>query len=738
MVDPTSHESCIVNVPSVMRTAVTRLTGWVWAFAVIGLVEVHGGEAPHFEHDVLPILSRFGCNSGGCHGKAEGQNGFKLSVFGFDPDADWSAIVQEGRGRRVFPPVPDRSLLLAKASGGVPHGGGVRIGRNTASYRVLRDWVAAGVPRGDPDAPGVVELEITPSARTLTPLGEQPLRVHATYADGRRLDVTGLATFQTNDEGLATVDESGRVSVATRPGDVAIMAAFAGRVAVFRAVIPRTGPVAATTSPPAFNYIDTHVDAKLRELRIAPSGLCDDATFLRRASLDLTGTLPTADEARRFLADERPDKRARLVDELLERPEYADRWSLVWSDLLRVDRLALGHEGAAELHGWIRSQFAANRPFDEFARELLTAEGPLRDVPAGYFFKTAKTPGDMANQVAQAFLGVRIECAQCHHHPYDRWSQTDYQGMAAHFGRVGYKKTDNGEVIGPFANGRSKHPRTGEVVHAHPLDAPNPKEEPANDGRAALADWMTAPENPWFARSFVNRVWAHMTGRGLVEPVDDFRMTNPPSNPALLNALAADFVAHDFDVKHLLRTIAASRTYQLSSEPNETNADDSRNHSRAPLKRVGAEVLYDAVCSATGVPEKFEGVPAGTRAIQLWDSQVKHDFLRLFGRPVRATTCTCERSVEPSVGQVLHVLNSPAIQAKLSHVGGRLARLEQRVEDDGALVEELYLTFLTRMPTDDERTALVAFLAENSSRRRTAVEDIAWSLLNSVEFAFTR
>jgi Protein of unknown function (DUF1549)/Protein of unknown function (DUF1553) len=698
----------------------------------------------HFENDVVPILSRFGCNSGGCHGKAEGQNGFKLSVFGFDPAADWKALVSESRGRRLNPAAPDRSLLLTKASGGVPHGGGVRIKRGSAEYRTLRGWIAAGMPMGDPNAPRVVSLKVTPSERRLAMKSSQQLRVVATCSDGRQVDVTAHAKFQTNNESRAKVDEFGLVTAGDAPGEAAIMAGYMGAVDVFRTLIPQTDQNPGFSRKPGFspapvrNFIDRHVDAKLAKLNIASSGLCDDATFLRRVFLDLIGTLPTATEARAFLADKRGDKRRRLVDALLQRREFADYWALKWADVLRVDRQALGHKGAYAYYEWIRDGIAANKRYDRFVTELLTAEGPLRDAPAGYFYKVVPKPGNRASTLSQVLLGVRIECAQCHHHPFDQWSQTDYYGMQAYFTQVGFKKSLRGDVLTAVGKTVTKHPRTRAVVYAHPLGTTNPKSSPPGDRRKLLAKWMTSPANPWFAKNLVNRVWAHLLGRGIIEPVDDVRSTNPPGNPELLDALAKDFVAHGYDIHHLIRRITASRTYQLSSHANPGNERDEQNHSRQLFKRLEAEVLLDAVCQVTGVPEKFDGVPSGYRAIQLWDSHVPHEFLKLFGRPVRASACECERSAAPSVSQVLHVLNSPHLQGKLSHAGGRIARLVRRHADDGKLVDELYLTIYSRFPTKAERAATAKYLGGHKAHRQRAAEDVAWSMMNTVEFLFRR
>jgi hypothetical protein len=694
-------------------------------------------ERPYnFANDVVPLLSRFGCNSSGCHGKAEGQNGFKLSVFGFDPAGDYRALVMEGRGRRVFPAAADQSLLLRKAAGQAPHGGGIRIRQDSAEYRILHDWIAGGLRFGDDNDPHVVSITVTPRESVLGFGASEQLRVVARYSDDREVDVTGLARFQSNNEGLGTVDEAGRVTIGGTPGQVAVMASFMGEVDLFQTVIPRPGPTLSHAPLTENNFIDRLVAKKLESLNIVPSPPADDATFLRRVYLDTIGTLPTAEEARRFLGDARGDRRARLVDELLLRPEFADYWALKWADLLRVDRVALGHKGAYAFYRWIREGLAVNKPLDQFARELVTAEGPLAESPAGYFYKAVSKPGEMASTLSQVLLGVRISCAECHHHPFDRWSQTDYYGMVDFFAPLARKPSARGEMLLAASPAETKHPRTGETIQAHPLGAGMANLIPTGDRRRVLADWLVSPENRWFSRNLANRVWAHYLGRGLVEPVDDVRATNPPSNPELLEALAAHLVERRFDLRELIRAITASQVYQLASQPNETNERDEQNYSRALLKPLEAEVLLDAVCQTTGVGEKFPGTPPGYRAVQLWDSGVKHYFLGLFGRPMRQTPCECERNAEASVSQVLHFLNSPEIEAKLGHESGRIKRLVADLPDDGALADELYLTFFGRFPDEHERRIAIDHLGGPTSGRRRAAEDLAWSMLNSLEFVF--
>jgi hypothetical protein len=702
-------------------------------------VTVMGTREPRrydFANDITPILGRFGCNASGCHGKAEGQNGFRLSVFGFDPRADFDALVKEHRGRRVLPGAASQSLLLRKASGSIAHGGGIRFRERSDAYETVRGWIEAGTPFEDAGAATLTGIRIEPRERTMAFRSRQQLRVVARYSNGVESDVTRFARFQSNNEGLSGVSPNGVVTIGEAPGDVAIMATILGEVDTFRAIIPRPEPLRNATAHAKFNFIDRLVDDKLARLNIEPSEPCDDATFLRRVHLDLIGTLPSANEARVFLSDSGRDKRARLVEALLARAEFADVWALRWADLLRVDRKLLGHERAFAYYRWIRESIVRNTPLDQFARDLVTAEGPLAEVGPANFYRAVPKPGEAASSLAQVLLGVRIACAECHHHPFDRWSSTDYYGMQAFFVPLTVRGAAGFETL--LADGKpvTKNSRTGETIAAHALGSPRPAAEPIGDQRRALADWMTAPDNPYFARNFANRIWAYLLGRGLVEPVDDVRATNPPSNSALLDALAKHLVASRYDLRQMIRTITASRVYQTSSKPNATNERDEQNYSRALLKRIDAEVLLDMVCQTTGVAEKFSGSPAGTRAIQLWDSKVGHYFLKQFGRPERGSSCECERRHEPSVAQVLHLLNAPEIQAKLSHEAGTVARLVRTQRDDAALIEELYLIFFSRFPNAEERRIANDYLAGRRSSRQRAVEDLAWVLLNAIEFRF--
>ena len=689
----------------------------------------------NFANQIIPVFSKYGCNASGCHGKAEGQNGFKLSVFGFDPQADYQALTMEGRGRRLFFAAPEKSLLLRKASGMTPHGGGTLVSPDGPEYRLLKTWIGLGVPFGSEKDPTLVGIQVEPQARQVAMLQNQQLRVTAEWSDGSRRDVTAMATYQVNKDSLASVDKRGHVRIGQVPGTVAVMANYLGAVAVFQAIIPRSETIA--NYPPVVekNFIDRHVHRQLKQLGIIPAGNCSDGDFLRRTFVDIIGTLPTASEARSFLTDKHPDRRSRLVKQLLQRSEYADYWALKWADTLRVERLKLGRKNAYSYYSWIHDSFRKNKPFDQFARELVTAEGPLNELPAGQFYKSVGSPKDWASTVSQVFLGIRIECAQCHHHPFDRWSQQDYYGMEAFFTQVKFKNTSRGEAILADGSPKTTHPRTGQEIFAYPLATEMPAEHPAGDRRTALAAWMTGANNPWFARNVANRLWAHFMGRGLVEPVDDFRLTNPPSNPALLDALAQHLIDHQYDLHALIEIITASQAYQRATTVNATNRIDEDNYSRFLFKRMDAEVLLDAICQVTGVEEKFAGIPKGSRAIQLWDSAVPHYFLKTFGRPVRVTACTCERAIAPTVGQVLHILNAPGIQQKLSHAGGQVSKLVARHQDSSDLVEELYLLMYSRFPTDTERKNGVNYL-NNQPNRQLAVEDLCWSLMNSIEFVF--
>jgi hypothetical protein len=699
-------------------------------------VSVRGINRPvpvSFEQQIIPLLTKAGCNAGGCHGKAQGQNGFKLSVFGFDPQADYQAIVAEGRGRRVFPAAPASSLVVGKATGRIPHGGGRKIAEDSLAYQRLVRWIAEGMNYRTETAPPVVAIEVEPNEPSLPLGGGQQLRVTAVDGRGRRRCVTAEAEFESNAPGIAGINGRGQVQAGQVPGEAAVLVRYMEQVTVCRVTVPRSG--VRFQRPPEANFIDTHVWNKLERLGIPPSELADDATFLRRVFLDTIGTLPTGKEARTFLADTDPQKRARLIDRLLDRPEYADYWAMRWADLLRVDRDLLSAQGAVAMTRWLREQIAENRPYDQFVRDILTAEGMITVVGPAGFFKALGRPEVMSRSISQVFLGVRIECAQCHHHPSDRWGQDDYFALAGFFTGVGQKKTPGGEAIVAGAGADLKHPRTGKPVPTRALGASAAVFPDRTDRRTALASWMTAPENPYFARAMVNRLWAHYFGRGLVEPIDDLRATNPASNEPLLGALAAHLVENKYDLKALTRTVLKSRVYQLGPAT-QANASDEQNSSHVRSRTVPAEVLLDAICQTTGVPEKFNGMPEGVRAIQLWDNRVPSEFLKLFGRPARTSVCECERSGDPSIAQALHLMNAPEIAAKIHARRGTARKLADSEMPPAAIVEELYLGALARFPTRNELAALLELFGEQGSNRRAAVEDALWAILNTKEFLF--
>lgn len=689
-----------------------------------------------FEQNIMPLLSRHQCNSSGCHGKAEGQNGFKLSVFGSDPDQDFEAVVREGRGRRVFAGSPENSLFVRKMSGGIFHGGGARIPPNHPDYITVLRWLDGGAMQTDPTRPAVVSIRMESPFATMSLQSSKKLLVFAKYGDGSEKEVTAHARFFSNHESLAGVDMHGLVTASNTPGEAAIIATYLNKTAVFRALLPRpASPIRMDVT--GGNWIDKPIVDKLTTLRIPPSGQCSDAEFCRRVYLDIVGVLPTPIQAREFLARPAANKRAELVNELLSRPEYADLWSLVWSDILRVDAQALGSKQAYAYYRWIHRGMEASKPLDVMAKEILSAQGALADHPEGSIFKVVTKPGEMAGAAAQVFLGVRITCAECHHHPFDKWSQEDYLGMQSFFTGVQFKNLGKKDVLIGGQTAPGTNPRAKAKVFAHALGQPVPDKQPQGDARIQLADWVTRPDNPYFARNMANRIWAHFMGHGLVEPVDDIRETNPPTHPELLDGLAKHLVNSRFDTRELIRAITSSQAYQRSSSPIPGNEGDEWNYSRFPLKGMLAEVLLDAISQATGVPEAFEGYPQGTRAVQLWDSRQKHYFLKIHGRPVRISSCSCERQKEGGVARVLHELNSPLLQRKLAHEQGRVAQLAASPAPDESKVDELYLAFLSRLPDAKEKKLALEFLSKSrDGSHREKLEDLAWGLMNSLEFLF--
>jgi hypothetical protein len=697
-----------------------------------------------FESDVQPLLTRLGCNAGACHGKSRGQNGFALSLLGFDSDFDYESLVREGRGRRIFPAAPELSLLLRKASGQVPHGGGVRLAAGSPAYDLLRDWIQAGSPRTPADAPQLRRVVVEPSSRSLAPKERFSLRVIAEYSDGGRRDVTDGSAFQSNDRVIAATADDGTVQAGAVPGEAAVMARYMNHIAVCAVTIPQPGAVPLETYDrlPRNNAIDELVWKKLTLLGMLPSPPAPETTWHRRAYLRAIGRLPTPEETRAFLADQRADKRERLVARLLERPEYADFWANKWNDLLRPNPYRVGVKAVWNLDAWVRDAFRKNKPYDQFVRELVTAQGSTWRNGATVIFRDRPDPVEMGAAVSQLFLGVRLECAKCHHHPFEVWGQDDFYGFAAFFSRVGRKGTGlsppisgGEEMIFTASTGQVRHGRTGKAVAPQTLGGSPLQLGSDDDPREVLANWMTDGANPYFAKVMANRIWAELMGQGLVEPVDDLRATNPASNEPLLDYLAADFRQHGYDVKHLIRRIMMSHVFSLSSVPAERNVTDLKNFSRYYRQRLRAEVLLDAVNDVLGVEDTFAAMPPGSRATQLWTHRGTSLFLDTFGRPDPNQDPPCERMTEVTTPQVLHLMNSPALNRKLALDTARPAKLAGSEATPEKIAETVFLLIYGRLPTAEEAKIAAATLA-NPKQRGAATEDLFWALLNTPEFLF--
>jgi hypothetical protein len=721
------------------------------AVALVCLANVGSAAPGGFRTDVMAVLSKAGCNQGACHGNQNGKGGLKLSLRGEDPDADLATLTRDLLGRRVNRQRPDDSLLLLKPLGAVSHEGGQRFRAGSPEHAILRDWIAAGLP-ADSNAPTLRSLTVTPVNQVLVePADRVTLQVRATFSDGGVRDVTRLAVYETSNLGVSVGADG--VVVREKFGEATVLVRYLDRqTAVQLAFVPaRSGYVWNDT--PENNYVDRYVFAKLRSLRVLPSELSTDAVFLRRAYLDAIGLTPTADEARRFLDDPRPDKRARLIDSLVDRPEFADFWALKWSDLLKNEEKALDPKGVRAFHAWIRQSFIDRRPLNEFARDLVSARGSTYSEPAANFYRSLRDPHARAEAVAQVFLGVRMQCAKCHNHPFDRWTQHDYHSLAAFFARIDYRIVENNrrdkfdkhefdgdQIVYLMREGEVKHPRSGEQLRPRFLGGPTPDLGPTADRLQSLADWIASPDNVLFARAQANRVWYHLLGRGLVEPNDDFRASNPPSNAPLLDALARDLAEHRFDLRYLVGVVMKSRTYQLSAVPNETNRDDE-NFSLAAVRPLQAEQLLDALARATDTTPSFTGQPRGVRAGQLPGVKPNQQrgsrptegerFLTAFGKPDRLLTCECERSDDTTLGQAFQMLTGEMLQTMLSEEDNRIGRALGRSDAD--VIEEFYLAALARRPSATERDGALAFL-KRAKQRRPALEDLLWGLVNSKEF----
>ncbi len=748
---PGGHRSYIHMSIQMRRALSTAVCGVAFLWASAGQA-AEPGSPVSFVNDISPILTKAGCNSGSCHAKAgSGQRGFKLSLLGFEPQEDYEHIVKEGRGRRVFPAAPEESLLVLKAANTVPHGGGMRLDPQSEGYRQLVRWIAEGMAFGKDSDPKLTSIDVEPKRMTLPVHSSQQLKVTAHYSDNSTRDVTPLALYEPNDKSMAETDEAGLVRTLDIPGNVAVMVRYQGKVSVSSASIPLGATV--ENLPPSKNFIDDLIFANLKRIGVPPSPVCDDSTFLRRVSLDIAGRLPTLEETKAFLASPSPDKRDQAIESLLSSSDYADFFANKWTAILKNKRDEASDITANfAFHSWVRDSLLANKPYDEMVRQLLAATGTIVDNPAVAWYKRVKEPNQQMEDVAQLFLGVRMQCAQCHHHPFERWSQWDYYSLTAFFTQVGRKPTSTaGEDLIFHKRGiaQTENKKTRLPVKPAALGTPTLEIPPDDDPRLRLADWMSDKTNPFLAKSLVNRYWKHFFKRGLIEPEDDIRDTNPPTNPELLDALARDFTEHNFDLKSVIRVITQSHTYQLSAMPNEHNAVDRQNFSHYYPRRMQAEVLLDAVNQLTGASSDFGDLPPGTRAISLPDNSYNRSspFLKVFGRPESSSVCECERVQASSLAQSLHLMNAADVKAKLTMGNGVAESLTKSELPEPEKLQQLYLTAFSRAPTAEElqvagdsvlkvRTNAQGQPLDPQQSKRMGYEDLLWALINTKEFLF--
>lgn len=696
-----------------------------------------------FQLDVMPVLTAAGCNTGSCHGSARGQDGFHLSLYGFDPKGDHFRLTTEMAGRRINLALPEDSLLMTKADGTVPHTGGKLIAKDSPFHKTLVEWIRNGAEYDQREIAQPTSIEMEPKQVVMTgPDIQIPFTVRATYSDGTDRDVSTLSTFSSSNDNSVAIDKREGVATSKNRGEAFLLGRFhtftEGSQAI---VIPKDMPY---TRPEfaAFNYIDPLVAEKLHKLRILPSELADDEIFLRRVYLDVVGVPPSTEERAKFLADTRKDKRAQLIDELISRKEFTEMWVMKWAELMQIRTFDNGgqqvsYKAALGYYNWLRERIAGNMPFNELVRQLLSAEGGTFSSPATNFFQIEQDVSKLTENVAQVFMGTRIQCAQCHNHPFDRWTMNDYYGFASFFAQVKRKPAeDPRERIVYDESGEIKHLVTKQPVPPKFLGGDKPDLE-GRTRREAVAEWLASPDNPWFARNVVNIVWAHFNGAGIVEPVDDMRVSNPPSNPELLDELAKRFVEYNYDFRKLVRDICNSRTYQLSTRTNETNATDTRNFSHSMIRRVRAEVLLDSISAVTQTPNKFKGLPLGARAVQIADGNTTNYFLTTFGRATRATVCSCEVKMEPNLSQALHLLNGDNTHERIQR-GKVVAKMLADKKPPEEIVEHLYLTTLSRPPTNEEKEKLAKIISEASKPEevKDTLEDVFWALLNSKEFIF--
>ena len=701
-----------------------------------------------FELHIQPILAARGCSTGACHGKARGQNGFQLSLLGFDSEFDFNAVTREARGRRIFPASPQESLLLRKGAGHVPHGGGIRLPNDSDDYQTILRWIEMGASREIQDEPVLESVEIFPTDRVMVPMETQQLVVLASYSDGTKRDVTGQSAFQSNESVVVGVSDLGVIKSGPIPGEATIMARFMGAIATCRVLIPLAGEISDDyyADLPRNNFIDDNVWDKLQLLGITASSPAVDSKIVRRLFIDIIGRLPTPEEAQQYINDTTLDKQAKLVDWLLEQPEYADHWANKWTDLLRPNPYRVGIKAVLNYDNWIREAFRENRPYDQFVRGLVTAEGSTFRNGASTLFRDRRSPDEVTTLVSQLFLGIRLDCAKCHHHPFERWSQDDFYSFAAFFARVGRKGTGlsppisgSEEVIMEAASGSVTHPLTGAVLSPRPLygtvEFSEDELESDYSIRGKLADWMVSNENDYFGKVMANRVWADMMGRGLVEPVDDLRATNPATNEPLLAALGKYFAENKYDIKKLIGIIAKSHVYGLSSEPTERNVADTRNYSRHYRVRLRAEVLLDAISDITAMPNNFSAMAYGARSNQIWTHRVTNLFLDTFGRPDPNQDPPCERTPDSTVTQILHLMNSPELHAKVTNSSNSISKMiDEQEAEPGEVTKQIYLLCYSREPDGDELEICLKIFGENKDNPKAAASYILWALMNTPEF----
>ena len=697
-----------------------------------------------FQLDVMPVLTAAGCNTGSCHGSARGQDGFHLSLYGFDPKGDHFRLTTEMAGRRINLALPEESLMITKSTGAVPHTGGKLFKEGSPFYETLVGWIRDGAKFDEGDIAQPIGIEIRPAQVVMTGSDIQiPFTVRAMYSDGSDRDVSTLTTFSSSNDNSVKMDASTGVATSAERGEAFLLGRFHTFTEGSQAIVVPADSKYERPAYEPFNYIDTLVAEKLNKLRILPSGLASDEAFLRRAFLDVVGLPPTLEERKKFMEDNRPNKRDHLIDDLLSRKEFTEMWVMKWAELMQIRTVQNGgnsvsYKAALNYYEWLRERIANNMPFNKLVVELLGAKGGTFDSPATNFFQMEEDVLKLTENVAQVFMGTRIQCAQCHNHPFDRWTMDDYYRFAAFFAQVKRKPAEDPRERVVFdGGGEIQHPVTKQNMEPKFLGGPKPDIQKGTTRRESVASWLASPENPWFARNVVNIVWDHYMGVGIVEPVDDVRVSNPPSNPELLDALAEKFVSYNYDFKKLVRDICTSRTYQLSTETNATNESDTRNFSKAMIRRVRAEVLLDSISQVTNTQEKYKGLPKGARAVQIADGNTTNYFLTTFGRATRATVCSCEVKMEPNLSQALHLINGETAHQRIQQ-GKIIDTLLAEKKSPAEIIDALFLTTLTRSPTNEEQTKLLAAVNEGKTPKaqKMILEDVFWALLNSKEFIF--